>query len=281
MNLPRRFIFRGNAAAIGGRIVRPVDCIIDSSAASSLTVAGGLSRARAGATTFCDGVSIGGAETSAEGLFDDLQQHVALTYRRGAPESVTTSTRVSSDVTKLTVGDTPQMTIDHVRASLAARSPAGSGEPGIAVGEDTAIEGLAIGQYRLKVELAVPFFRQHDTRSKLLAAADDPRLANDSVLSLLMKATLGGAPSPGRLLHCFGTTYATLVKSITWDGAPYPGAEIDHNCVIVPEFGRVFLGELLITDLSRRLTMVRLELGSPSGGDVVCVEVESNGTWSS
>jgi hypothetical protein len=38
MELRRRFIFRGNAAAIGGRIVRPTDVVIDSSTASSLTV---------------------------------------------------------------------------------------------------------------------------------------------------------------------------------------------------------------------------------------------------
>jgi hypothetical protein len=38
MEIRRRFIFRGNAAAIGGRIVRPTDLILDSIATSSLTV---------------------------------------------------------------------------------------------------------------------------------------------------------------------------------------------------------------------------------------------------
>ena len=43
MDLRRRFIFRGNAVALGGRIVRPQDLMIESSVASSLTVVGGRS----------------------------------------------------------------------------------------------------------------------------------------------------------------------------------------------------------------------------------------------
>jgi hypothetical protein len=97
-----------------------------------------------------------------------------------------------------------------------------------------------------------------------------------------MKASFGGTPAPpqGRLLHSCGTTYATIVKSIRWGGEPYPGATIDHNSVTVPNFGIMFFGELVVTDISRRLTMLRLELGSPVGGDVAAAEVESNGTWS-
>ena len=70
------------------------------------------------------------------------------------------------------------------------------------------------------------------------------------------------------------------MKSIHWAGDPYPGAEIEHHSIIVRDFGRIFFGELLVTDLSRRLTMLRFELGSPVGGSAACAEVESNGTWS-
>ena len=50
MDLRRRFIFHGNAAAIGGRIVRPADVMIDSPVSSSLTVVGGRTHAQAGPT---------------------------------------------------------------------------------------------------------------------------------------------------------------------------------------------------------------------------------------
>jgi len=283
MDLRRRFIFRGNAAAIGGRIVRPHDLMIDTSVASSLTVVGGRSHAKAGDTRFGDFISFGAASTSAEGVFDDVKQQIELTHHRVAEGSLTTSTRVNADLTQLSVGNKPRLTVKHLHAALASKSPAGSGEPPIAIGSETVIDGAAIDGHGLVVELAVPLFQKYDTRSKLLAAADDPQFVRDSGDCLFMKSAVGGTPAPptGRLLHACGTTYATLVKSIKWSGDPYPGATIDHHVVTVPNFGQIFFGELLITDLSRRLTLLRLELGSPDGGTVAAAEVESNGTWSS
>ena len=282
MELRRRFIFRGNAAAIGGRIVRPTDLIIDSSTASSLTVAGGRSRAKAGATRFGEWISFGGAATSAEGLFDDVKQQIEVTHGRVAEDTLTTSTRVNADVTTLSVGDKPKLTIKRLHASLNAKSPAGSGEPPIAVGNDTVIDGAAIGGFGLIVTLAIPLFQRYDTQSKLLTAADDPQFVKRSGGHLFMKSAARGkgAPPPARLLQTYGTTYATIVTSIKWADKPYPGATIDQHVVTVPDFGKIFFGELLITDQSRRLTMLRLELGSPIGGFVACAEVEDNGSWS-
>ncbi len=282
MNLRRRFIFRGNAAAIGGRIVRPVDVVIESPTASSLTVVGGRSDARGPAARFGDWVSLGGAATSAEGLFDDFEQQVALTYHRVAEDALSTSTRVSAEVTALSVGQKPALTIKRVHAALHSRRPTGSGEPAIAVASETAIEGVAIDGHPVVVELALPIFQECDTRAKLLAAADDPQFVRESGVCFFMDDSLGGAPPAPypRLLHSGGTTYGTIVKSIDWAGSPHPGVTIERHSLVVPEFGRIFFGEILITEDSRRLTMVRLELGSPFGGTLACAEVESNGTWS-
>ena len=282
MDLRRRFIFRGNAAAIGGRIVRPRDLVIDSSTASSLTVSGGRSRSQAAATKFGQWVSFGTAATSAEGLFDDVKQQIELSYGRVAEDALTMSTSVSADVTALSVGDKPKLTVKHLNGSLSSKSPGASGEPAIAVGSDTTIEGAAIDSYGLIVTLAIPLFQRFDTLSKLLTAADDPQFVQRSGGHLLMKPAGRGkaAPSPPRLLQTYGTTYATIVRSIKWAGDPYPGATIEQHVVTVPDFGKIFFGELLITDLSRRLTMLRLELGSPIGGVIACGEVETNGSWS-
>ncbi len=282
MNFRRRFIFRGNAAALGGRIVRPVDLIIESGTASSLTVVGGRSEATAPGRRFGEWASFGEAATSAEGVFDDVQQQIALTHHTIAEDALTTSTRVMARVSLLSVGQKPKLTIERVHAVIESRSPTGSGEPAIAVGKETAIEGVAIDGHPVIIELAVPIFQQCDTRSKLLAAADDPAFVKESGDCLFMHGSLGGAPpapSP-RLLHSRGTTYGTIVRSVSWADEPHPVATIDHHSVIVPEFGRIFFGELLIADDSRRLTMVRLELGSQMGGSMAFAEVESNGTWS-
>jgi hypothetical protein len=282
MDLRRRFIFRGNAAAIGGRIVRPKDVVIDSSAASSLTVAGGRSQAQSAATRFGEWVSVGAASTSAEGLFDDVKQQIELSFGRVAEDALTMTTVVHADVTSLSVGDKPKLTIKHLHAALTSKSPTASGEPAIAVGSETTVEGASVGGFGLIVTLAVPLFQRYDTQAKLLTAADDPQFVQKSGGHLLMKPAGRGkaAPPPSRLLQSYGTTYATIVRSIKWAGDPYPGATIEQHVVTVPDFGKIFFGEILITDQSRRLTMLRLELGSPIGGFLACAEAEDNGSWS-
>jgi len=69
------------------------------------------------------------------------------------------------------------------------------------------------------------------------------------------------------------------VKSIKWAGEPFPGAHIESNMVTIPDFGRLFFGELLISRYDRRLTMLRGALGSDSGGDVSGSDVQDNGSW--
>jgi len=282
MELRRRFVFRGNAAAIGGRIVRPTDLILDSIVTSSLTVVGGRSRQRAGAAKFGDWISFGEANTAAEGLFDDVQRQVDFTNGKVPEDYLSTTTRVSADVVNLIVGTKPRLTIKHLHAALNSRSPAGSGEPPIAVGADTAIDGVAVDGHGLTVELNQPLFEKYDTLSKLMTASDDPAFAKDCGDHLFMTQTTAGtaAPPPSRLRYCNGVLQATVVKSIKWTGDPIPNARIDQHSVYVPDLGKIFFGELLISDLSRRFTLLRLELGSELGGAVACAEVETNGAWS-
>jgi len=280
MESRRRFIFRGNAATISGRIVRPTDVVIESPASSSLTVAGGRSVARSGAQTFGDFVRLGSASTSAEGLFDDLKGEIELTYARVSEDTLRTTTRVVSEVLDLAVGKKPQVTVKRLRAALASRSPDGSNETPSSVSQDTTIDGVAIGGYALIVELDTAVFDRYDTRSKLLAAADDPKFVRKSGHCLFMKKEKDASPAALRVVQGGGTTYATIVKSIRWAKGAYPGARIDGNLVVVPDFGSIFFGELLIGESSRRLTMLRFELGSPTGGFFACGEVDSNGTWS-
>jgi hypothetical protein len=180
------------------------------------------------------------------------------------------------------VGRKPRLTIRHLHGSLTARSPLGSGEPSIGVGKDTVIDGVAIDGHHLIVELDVAPFQRFDTHAKLLTAADDPAFVRDSGNTLFMRATHHGHPAPGagRLFESSpGTIYATVVKSIRWDGDPFPGANIDHHMVTIPDLGRLFFGELLVSRSERRLTMFRGVLGSDSGGDVSTVDVQDNGSW--
>jgi hypothetical protein len=75
-----------------------------------------------------------------------------------------------------------------------------------------------------------------------------------------------------------GTVLCTLVQEMHWTDGAHPDAKIDGNTIIVPNFGRVYFGELLVQDASRRLTMVRYQLGSDDGGDGSGAAGDTNGS---
>jgi hypothetical protein len=281
MELGRRFIFRGNAAAFGGRIVRPDDIVLEMPGASSLPVTGGRSVARIGRTQFKEFVSFDSASTFAEGIFDDRQAAIALSNHVLQEDALTTSTRVQAEIRKVVVGSKPRLTVERLAAELRAKSPAGSGEPRITLG-DVIVEGVAIDGFKLRVELERGVFQRYDTHAKLLTAADDPDFVRRHGKHLFMTTNFEGRPAPpsGRLVPGCETIYATIVRTIDWDGPPDPAAQIDHNSVVVKDFGRIFFGEILITSTSRRLTMMRLELGSDAGGTASAADVDINGSWS-
>src|SRR5262249_44208373 len=136
----------------------------------------------------------------------------------------------------------------------------------------------------LVVELDANTFGRLDTRSKLLAAADDPAFVQQSGDLLFMKTPIDGYPAPppgGRIIQTSaGYILGTVVKSIRWSGEAFPGSSIDRNLVVIPGLGRLYFGELIITCDSRRLTMLRMELGSDAGGSASAADVQDNGMWS-
>jgi hypothetical protein len=282
MELKRRFIFRGNAAAFGGRIVRPKDVVLEAPGASCLMVSGGRTSWSTKDVRFGDFVRLRSASTFAEGLFDDTKKAIALSNGEVLEETLTATTRVRAEVKELVVGGTPQFKVKSVRASLTGGSPAASYEPSLRVEDETAIDGVTIDGHELDIELERAVFQKCDTRAKLLTAVDDPKFvkANGRYFYMNTPGASGQPPARGRLVRESGYILGTIVKRISWRGDPFPGAVIDENSVIVPEFGTIYFGEILISATARRLTMLRLRLGSPTGGEGTFVEVDTNGSWS-
>ena len=282
MEIKRRFVFEGDAAAYGGRLVRPADIVIEARGGSALPVTGGRCRSDLQPARFGDFIQVGSASTSAEGLFDDLKQAVEASFGRVRQDTLTATTTVNAEVHDIVVGTKPRLTVKRLRASLVSKTPTGSGETPIRVADDNAVQGVDIDGHTFVVELATAAFQQLDTYCKVRLAADDPRFQRENGDCLLMSSVSDGQPAPpvGRLVEGPAGIYATIVKSIRWNGDPFPGATIDHHQLTVPNFGTIFFGEIFIKRYSRRLTMMRLELGSPDGGDVAFAEVRDNGGWS-
>src|SRR5262245_31906063 len=282
MDNRRRFIFRASAAAFGGHIIRPKDIVLEAPGASALPVSGGRSVANVPSTRFDDYFSIESARTFAEGLFEDRSQFLAYTNHAIEQDALVAATQATAEVNTMVVGRKPRLTIKRLRGELRARSPLGSSLPAIRVG-DLVIDGVDVDGHRLIVELNLLPFQRFDTYAKLLVAADDPAFVKESGDALYMRTARKGETAPpaaGRLIiEPCGTIYATVVRSIRWDGDPFPNARIDRNYVTIPDFGRVYFGELLINKDYRRLTMVRMALGSDLGGDASGSDTTDNGGW--
>jgi len=284
MDHPLRYVFHSHAAAFGGRIVRPKDIVLEAGGASALLVTGGRSVATLGRTRIDEFFEVESAKTEAEGFFEDTKAYVEVTHRRVHEHTLTARSRARTEVNGLAVGRKPRLKVARIRAELVNRSAGHSGQPSIRISRDTLIDGISIEGFKLIVELNTRPFIQCDTHAKIIAAADDPKFVSKAGESLFMSKRFAGGdakpPAFRKLVRTGNTVYATIVKSIRWDGRRYPKSEIHDNMVVLPGFGRVFFGELLISEFERRLTMVRMALGSDAGGSASAGDVSSNGGWS-
>jgi hypothetical protein len=75
-----------------------------------------------------------------------------------------------------------------------------------------------------------------------------------------------------------GLVPCTLVKSVKHN---QPNVLKTYgNVIIVPQFGKIFLGEVILKHAARHATMLRLELGSPVAGSVAIACMRINGdSW--
>jgi len=280
MELKRRYIFHGDAVALGGRIVRPDDIVLDPLCASTLPVTGGRTSNKIKRMKFGKYVRFDSASTLTQGLFDSKKQHVALTRGKALEEELISTTTVRAEVLGLVVGIKPQLTVKRLRGSFSSKSGAqADDETMIRLGNDAAIDGVAIGGHKLIVELNKKPFQEHDTYTKLRNAAGDQAFLTAHASSFLVGATVAGRQSVG-LVEARGYIHGTIVKSIRWAGTPYPDATIKGHIVKVPAFGRIYFGEILIARDSRRVTTLRVEFGSPFGGSMACADYQDNGGWS-
>jgi hypothetical protein len=268
---PRRHVFRGHSAGVAAHIRRPEKILLPVQGCSALPVTGGSHESNVEAKRHNKYVSHGPIATSAHGDYVNASDGVDTTLGTVAFDAVPTETRVSASVQDLEI-------LGKVRVGLAAmglisRSANSNGQPTIRP-DGCRLDDVRIGDSRLKITLAEDFYREYDTLDKLAenhAAGLKPHHAA-MFLPANSKATqVTGFPVAN------GTVRCTIVQKIEWDGPKHPDAEIHGHVVVVRDFGKIYFGEMFISAHSRRLTMVRFQLGSPDGGEVTVADGEVPG----
>jgi hypothetical protein len=238
---------------------------------SSLPVIGGLAESTVGPQKLDKWVAFDAVSTSAHGDYVDPAEGVATTTGAIAFDVPPTQTTVKSEVKGLVILD--RVHVGRAAVGLISHSPKGKEQPEIHL-EGNILEGVRIDDSRLAITLDEDFYRICGTKDKLATA----HAAGLPTHRAHMLMPLDGSAGPATTFpEAKGTVKCTIVKEIHWDGDPHPTATIHGHVVKVPNFGKIYFGELYITGDSRRLTMVRFQLGSPTGGEVVAAEGETNG----
>lgn len=272
MELTRRFIFNGSAAAYGGRFVRPDDVVLASTGGSALSITGGRSVWRDRNIKLGRSFRIRQAETSAEGLVDSLKDAVRASHRQLAPEALTATTRVTARCRGVEVGGAPplkrsdepepRMLVADVGATLVSRSNRPGHESSVVIDEATiapvVFDSPVHGRYRLDVGIDIDPFRKADTRAKVIENRAIPQKHGDRDM-----------------------VFSTIVTKLEWQkGREYPGSKpLGISGVYIPNLGEFYFGELIIQSSTRRLIMIRFDLGSPTGGSGSVSDVDTNGSW--
>jgi hypothetical protein len=267
----RVHFYHADASAIGGRIQRPFEQIVPVQAPLSLPAVGGQASARSERFRFQGLISLEVAETQVSGSFDE--------------RSGSWSTQVSSAIENLNILNI--VTADRIVAQISTDHPASGYTPRVSFA-GTQFVNLRIGGYKVDPIFNLDFCDQgegghYPTRpciqnSAFLKAVDDQYYSMrpvDPQKNVTPDWLQQLYPVPQSVLAKErGMVLCSLVQRIQGECPWKPFGHI----FAIPEFGKVFLGELLLDHDSFHLIMIRLELGCPVQGGLVIGDTRTNGT---
>jgi hypothetical protein len=241
----KRYLHQASAIATSGRITHPFCDLIPTQAAMALPVSGGYGSARVEGFRYKEIVSfasayseVAGSEHGPDGPFDTL----ALTA-----------------IEKLNILDV--VTCDRVVARISSMRTGDAIEPEITT-VGSRFERLRIGNFFFEeLDLGTGVVCESTTWGSLQKALQDGK-NKDALAQAAMSAPDGeripvpdGKQMPGKIGFSLapGCGRSATIKEVPW--------RID-----VPQFGSVYLGEFFISQYSRHLVMLRVEMGCPLGG---------------
>ncbi len=242
------FVYRANACGAGGRFTRvgDIERVYDIPVQSSLSlpVTGGRGMSVFPGYAPCDG-----------GLNLFLSGPIICQANTQADEkSGATRTHVSAEAREVRVHG--GLEIPYVKGALEASSVGRDAMADIRTA-DCVLSPIHLGHSVVTAQLDNDTFRRCDTMAEI-----EKEFANRKDIVRTNK----------------GVLVASIVKSVSLAGGEDKRIRlVQPNKIYWQDFGWIILGEILISAQYRRLTMVRLELGSPVEGSAAVGEVESDG----
>jgi hypothetical protein len=277
------YFYHAHAVALGGVRESPVSQIIEAQAACALPISGGKSSASTGKFDFDNGLI----------SFDSAQSSLLGRAERKNGNDVY-YTEVSITINNLNVGN--RFMADRVITQIASEHkipvgqvPPDDSEPEI-ITTGSHFENLRIAGHPVTLETCHDVFCDLSTYKS--CQADWQRQDASRLRKTLMGSTLDSVPKPDdpEHLHTVHDGFVaqrdstdlrrTVLCSFVKKVKGIEGSEI-KNCdsiIRIPQWGTIYLGEVIISHGYRRVNMFRLQLGSPQQGGFVGGGGGSNGT---
>ena len=256
----KTYIFQGGAIGVAGRIIHPFQDIVPVQAASALPASGGFGSARVDGFRYKEVLSFGSAYTEVIGT----EAH------EGIFETMTLSV-----VEKFNLLDV--VTCDRIVARLTGIHSLGSGQAsGVSIVPiGSRFERLRVGnQFFERLEIAPDIFCQPDNTSW---SGLQKSLGNTDVYERLASVSLPGPDGKPVPLPHGGQASGVLGFCVAL-GKPESGYPLGRPlCFEVPQFGTVHLGEFFCYPTSRRLIMLRVDMGCPVQGLISVCGVDGGG----
>ena len=270
----RRFIFHGNAVAAGVVLTKvgetPQDRPSPIHGQSSLPVIGGHSESFAPGSdpSFSEFFSYGECRTQADGVVNE----------RGTVTTVSASVKKIRMINRPSPDEAPDPhPIEFVAGalSLRLRSTHGlEGQPSIEFVERPKFEGMSLDGRPIEVELRPQFLeltRMEDLEDRF---KKDQAFFSDCRL-WFMRSPRQRPPSFGKgIPRVNGYAVSSIVRGIRWGDKV-----IEGHVLRLKGFGSIYFGEVLMNEYNRRLTLVRVQMGSEVELRAAFAEGDPNGTW--
>lgn len=246
---PKRYVYHAHGHALSGQFDRPFTDTVGAQSAASLPITGGHGSASVKDFSYKNLLSFKAANTQVTGSQDESGNHTSM---------------VSICVEGLNVMDV--VTADRIVARIACHHQPGDDEPSTAI-SGSHFDNLKIAGTPVTVDIDHDLFQRIDTFDATLKEIDKNKHFKQKALDPFYTGKLLKKPARE------GTLLCSCVGSLT----AVPGTTQEGHWYVVPQFGTVYLGEVVSQFQKRRLTMLRIELGSPVHGVVTALDGQGNG----
>lgn len=270
-----RFHYHAHAIALAGEVTHPFHEIIDVQAPATIPSMGGVSS----------------SHTKGYRLRGVLMHHGAHSQTAGRHNLKANTHEVMAHASLGGLNIEDKLTVDFVTAHLTATYHTGSDdedqEPQISP-RGSMFHRLRIAGRDIDLDPNVDLYHELDTMAKVRKAYSDNTKGFKKRLD--RDAFVGQAEKLPETHHKFFPwrkqkptgelpVYQchTIVPLFIVKNPSEPGFEVRGNVIHVRDFGRIHLGELVITPHERRLTMIHADMGSPTHANLMASSVCTGG----